>query len=168
MGYHYRKDDVEFHSDYGREARPAVNVKCYRGIDSVTLPLSLGFVKDIGESDFREVLTVPAFTLEWVEGYLEANPGAANDYWQFACEDGWEQLQSVAEDIWGKVKVYAEGRMGGWAIVEGINDFDSWDALDLSKWYRFEKSAKAIAADIPRAILEGIYANAFEAEEATV
>lgn len=146
-----RKDDVEFHSDGFRPGRPAVNVKVYGRVDSdkVFEDARLNGVDD------------PRFE-PWYRERLE-DDSFAEHYFEFACESGWEWLQTDAEDTFGKgVKVYSEGRSGGWAVVDGLPDFDSWDAVMLAKWARFAKSARITADAIPSdmAILAGI--NSFE------
>jgi hypothetical protein len=105
----------------------------------------------------------PRFTREWVEERV------SEDDWMhlfhMCCEHGFEYLQGLAEEIWPfyGVKVYAEGRSGGWAVVSGIGDVDEWNAVDLAKWRRFERFAKAEAADIPYQMLQSVYLNEFEA-----
>jgi hypothetical protein len=156
-----RKADVEFHSDgYGRATHPAVNVKCYKGIESVTLPFSEGSSGHIG-GPMTEHFSDPAFTHDWVRENVTADDLDA--CWQFACERGWEMLQDDAREIFGAhVKVYSEGRSSGWAVVEGLPEFAGWDAVMLGKWAKFSKWAKAQADDIMYQVVTGIYYNEFE------
>lgn len=158
----YRKSDIEYHSDGYRPSRPAVNVKVHGYWGRVPLPL------DLGACDGVPVVTDPAFTHEWVEALPESTLQAA---WESCCEQAWEMLQSDATELFGKeAKVYSEGRSGGWAVVHGLPDVASWDALMVSKWARFEKYAKAYAADIPRGLLDWVYFNVYtpEAERASL
>lgn len=159
-----RKSDVEFHSDgYGyRQSRPAVNVKIpYRSLESL-LPLELGSVSSDGGKTWEVVRSDAAYTAEWIEANVSDD--AMAEWEQFAAESAWESLQGEAIDIWGEgVKVYSEGRSGGWAVVDGIPDYDTWDAIELSRWARFAKYARALADDVPRATLDIIYANLFDA-----
>lgn len=148
-----RKDQVEFHSEYGRGGRPAVNVKVYARVDS---DAAIGAAREY-EGDSLD----PRFE-QWYRERLE-DDSFAEHYWSFAVESAWEQLQADAEEVFGPgVKVYSEGRSGGWAVVDGLPDFDTWDAIDLSKWARFSKWARIYADAIPgdMAILASI--NAFE------
>ena len=146
-----RKDDVDFHSDRGPRV-PAVNVKV-RDLWRIEK-----FVPQIQEEQPEHE---PPFTWEWVEEHVSED--ALMDWFGFACESGWEMLQQDAEDIFGShVKVYSQGRQGGWAVVEGLKDFDYWDAVDLAKWAKFARFARAEADDIPRAMLELIYINRFD------
>jgi hypothetical protein len=80
-----RKSDVEFHTEgYGRKVRPAVNVKVYRGWDSVPLPMCLGRVKDVGETDFHDVMTDPRFDRGWIDDHV--TDVVRGDLFGFACE----------------------------------------------------------------------------------
>jgi hypothetical protein len=151
----YAKDDVQFHSDHGWSSRPAVNVK--------TEPWKWedGIADAMGYEDFDGRFP------DWYREAAEAD-GFLDRYWAFACEAGWEQLQTEAEHYFGSgVSVYAEGRSGGWAVVDGLPDVESWDAVALAKWRGFEKSARIIAAGIPAdmAILAAM--NGFESWLAT-
>ena len=113
----YSKANVDTHSDgYGRRQRPAINVKVYH---------------------------YP--TTSKVEDAFKCSEHVASEALTYAFESAqqrfWEDAQDVARDIFGKhVKVYSEGRSGGWLIVDGINeDVESWDALAVSEWGRLVK-----------------------------
>lgn len=149
-----RKSEVEFHSDnWAGPSRPAVNVKVYARVDSEE---AIGAARDYLGPELD-----PRFE-GWYLERLE-DDGFTEHYWEFAIEAAWEQLQSEAEYIWGAgVKVYSEGRSGGWAVVDGLEDFEQWDAIELNKWARFAKVARIYADGIPgdMAILASI--NSFE------
>ena len=148
-----RKDEVTFHSDGFRESRPAVNVTVYARVDS---DAAIGAPREYHGDGLD-----PRFE-DWYREQIE-DETFAMDYWSFAVESAWESLQADAEEVFGKgVQVYAEGRQGGWAVVDGLPDFESWDAIDLSKWARFAKDARICADGIPgdMAILAAI--NGFE------
>ncbi len=147
------KADIEFHSDgYGHQhSKPAVNVKVYKSM----------------AEGFREFSKAtpdmhPDFTEEWIDENLSDEE--VNSYWEFAVERAWEFLEDDAQEIFDThVKVYSEGRSGGWAIVDGINqDVDSWDAIEFSKWKKFAKYARDHADGIMYDIVDGIYYNKFE------
>lgn len=147
-----RKDDVTFHAEMWRTARPAVNVKVWARVDSE---------EAIGAARREDSSLDPRFEAWYREG-LERE-SFAESYWSFAIETGWEYLQSLAEDVFGPgVNVYSEGRSGGWAVVDGLPDFESWDAVMLGRWARFAKRARAAADAIPEnmSILASI--NGFE------
>lgn len=167
----FRKDDIEFHSDGHRSSRPAVNVKIYKSTRDVKLPLDLGSSATLLEDGvtlgpFTTHYTDAGFTQEWIDPKFE------NDEWlfNFACESAWEYLGEVAVDIFGAgVKVYSEGRSGGWAIVDGIDDdVDSWDAIMVAKWGRFAKRARAIADNVPYDMVMSLYLNEWEQEQADI
>lgn len=155
------KEDVEFHSEYGQARKPAVNVKVYKTLDSVPLPLDLGAWRKVGEDEWHRSFTEDGFTHEWIEENVSDD--VLRDYEYGVLEGCWEELNEYAKDIWGKyAKVYSEGRSGGWAVVEGINqDVDSWDAVDLAKWRKFALYARALADDVPHRMLDSLYHNYF-------
>jgi hypothetical protein len=159
------KEDIEFHSDGYRPGNPAVNVKVYDSISSVKLPICLGGSHPAGKpEEFKWHYTEPEFTADWVEEHL-----TDEEYWDYfnmACELGWEELQNIADDIWQDTwhhpKVYSEGRSGGWAVVHNLPDVESWDAIMLAKWRKFSRIAKATAEYIPEQVMTTIYFNRFE------
>lgn len=115
----YRKDDIETHSDRG-PARPAVNVKSYR----------------------------QNWTTDTIEAHFDCEESVAEKAAEYAftmaCEVFWEDVQEAADHHLGAgYKVWQEGRSGGWLVVDGLPDIDSWDAILVSKWGRFEKSVRA-------------------------
>jgi hypothetical protein len=154
----YSKADVEFHSDgMGRGRKPAVNVKVYGSTWDVKLPMHLGSSYPAGHPELiEESWTHPLFTHEWIDENVSSET-LDSFFWQ-ACRDGFEWIESNAQDIFDSdVKVYSEGGSGGWAVPDGLPDFDSWDAIMLGKWRRFERWAKAEAEDVPRAIVDNVY-----------
>jgi hypothetical protein len=100
--------------------------------------------------------------MAFVESY--ANFEDEDGTWfEATCEDSWEMLGNDVEEIFGpNVKLYAEGRSGGWAVIDGLADFEEWDAIDLAKWRRFEKYAHIYANDIPYQVACLWYLNIFE------
>lgn len=156
----YSKKDVEFHSDgCGRTARPAVNIKVRGDWRRVPLPL------EFGRCDGEPVRSAPEFTRDWVEAHEAAFEAA----WGQACENGVEQLIEDAKTLFGKhVKVYQEGRSGGWLVVEGLPRFDSWNAVMLGKWRQWECYCQAEARAVPADALWNLYHNAFLPEMADI
>ena len=153
----YTKRNVQFHRDglYG-VSRPAVNVKMlHLDLRRVNLPQEEGVV------DGATVYTDVAFTHDWIDANLDEEK--MDSVWMMACEEGWEMLSQEAKAIWGKqAEVISEGRSGGWAVVEGLKDYESWNVVDLSKWRRFEQYARAVVKDIPRQMVMGVYLNYFQ------
>lgn len=134
-----KKSDIETHSDgCGRRSHPALNVK----------------VNKFGLYDYE---------LAALKGCTERDAERAL---QFAFESAqqifWEDAQRLAREVFGQhVKVYSEGRCGGWLVVHGLPELDSWDAVAVGKWSRL---ARLIAADIKWRcsrdnVLENIEAN---------
>jgi hypothetical protein len=159
----YTKEDVRFHSDGFRPSNPAVNVKVYASIDSVTLPLDLGSSYPVGHPELIEHhKSDPRFTHEWVRTRVSDDVLDAR-FWQ-ACESEVEFVIGEAEDIFSdySITVQQTGRMGGWLEVEGLPDLEDWDAVLLGKWRKFEKLARTVADDIPRTVLDSVYVNDFE------
>lgn len=150
------KEDVEFHSDFGRDSRPAVNVKVNN---------AYGWATD--ETLIRKVLAdnsaetdAPDF-LRYMEEHAE-DERLGMAAWEAACESAWEMLQNDGREVFGRgVKVWQEGRSGGWAVVDGLPDFDSWDAMDLNRWRTFARYARNLADDVPYLMVDFAYFNAY-------
>ena len=150
----YTKADVQFHSEHFGPSRPAVNVKVRRSIWGHPLPLELGRSKPANDpaAEWTIHTTPEWFTHEWIEEHIPDH--VIDEFFWSACESGWESLQVDAEEIFGShVKVYGEGRSSGRCVVEGLPDFDSWDATMLAKWRKFEKWARQQADDVPYQML---------------
>lgn len=163
-----KKTDVQFHGDYnGYNPMPVVNVKVH------SAPFDPAFTA------FRELANQVADEdgagdgerfLAWLEdkasrqygGYDDIDPDG--ELFNFACEIGWERLQEDAETIFEdySVKVYSRGRSGGYAYIEGLPDFEYWDAIMLGKWARFCKWARETADDVPYQMLSLLYCNDYE------
>jgi len=156
----YRRTDVEL-----RGGLPAVNVKVYGSVWDVKLPLGLGGYSDDGGITVKDAMTDEGFSAEWIEENVSES--ALDDCFWAACEDGWEELAALACEVFAGadfVDIERDGRSGGWCVVRGLDDVDCWDAIMLSKWRAFERRAKAIAADIPRAVVDLVYYNVWMRE----
>jgi hypothetical protein len=158
MARTYTRDDVQMHADRGH-ARPAVNVKVYRGIRDAWD----AFVKEERPED-------PRFTLDWIEEHVSDE--ALDAIFWMQCENDFEYFAAYASDDddaifpaarYGRVTVEREGRSGGWAVVDGLPDIEEWDAILLARWRKFERIARDIADSIPFQMLASIYMNDFEA-----
>jgi len=139
------KDDVQTHSEgYARSSTPALDIKVYRWpVDADDVAKRF----DCSHETAQEALN---FQFESAQG-------------QF-----FEDAQERAREIWGaSIKVYTEGRSGGWLIVDGINtDLDTWDAIALAQWRSF---ARWVDAEIDgllseEAIYEDIESNQWHEE----
>jgi hypothetical protein len=155
------KEDIEFHSDGFRASKPAVNVKVYQSFDN---GLAV-WLKDNPDEDRR-------FNSEWIEEHM-TDDQVSDIFWS-TCEMRWDDLWDEAREIWGwdmvhtgpqgarqsRIKVYSEGRSGGWAIVDGIDtDVEGWDAIEFNKWKRFAKFARAdyIMVDVADCIYNNFF-----------
>ncbi len=148
----YRKSDVTFH-----DGHPAVNVKVpylsYSEWDNLAWQVA-------GDED-----VIPEHFIDAMNEWREEND--TDWIWETACESGWDQLQYDVGEIWpirqyGKLQVYAEGRSDGWAVVDGLDDFESWDAIELARWAKFAKWARIIADGVPYEMLTLFLLNVYE------
>lgn len=138
-----RKDDVETHSlHYYGPKLPAVNVKHYGSFYGDEVQERFGCTEEVAERALR---------------------------WQSysSCETFWEDIQELAKQCFGDgVEVYPAGRIGGWAVVEGLPDLKDWDAVQLGRWAKFAKmccreAAYRTSLDV---IMEDIDANRWAEE----
>lgn len=138
-----------------RKGLPAVNVKVY---GSVTPAILAKVERDTGEAGFAA----------WAGELLDSNPQELWDTaWEWAIADGWDNLKANARELFGPgAKVYADGRSGGWCVVEGIGEPEGWDAIALMRWRRFECWAKAEAADVPYRMADVLAVNTYATERA--
>lgn len=114
-----KKQEIEVYSERcGRNPLPSINVKNY------TLPFSA---------------VQKHFNLD--DAAAEKAIGFAFDS---ACQRFWDEAQEIAIDTFGNgVKVWQMGRLGGHLCVEGLSPVEEWDAIDLSKWVKFENAIKS-------------------------
>lgn len=74
--------------------------------------------------------------------------------YESACESFWEEWRNV--DRYPQpddrpyfdrpVYVYQDGRQGGWLYVTGLPPIETWDAVVLAKWARFQRDVEADVA----------------------
>lgn len=153
---------VETRAEHGRE-HPTVNIKVHalRSDMEALLPLDLGSVQEPGETEFRTVTTPADFNFAWIDKHLSQQD--QETWWQFACEDGFEQAKELAKETFGShVEVYTEGRSGGWLVVHNLPEIEDWDPGLVSKWVEFAKQVRSIADDVPRSFLWQVHANVYE------
>lgn len=61
------------------------------------------------------------------------------------------------------VNVHSAGRSGGWCVVSGLPDIESWDAIALGEWRRFDKFVRSIAHDdYPYRFIWDLHVNVYE------
>lgn len=118
----YTKADVEGHRvGYGGKAFPSVNVKA-------------GPMRDVSADRVRERFGCSESTAEQALEFC----------WESACEDFWRDMaEDTAHYYLGEhVKVYQEGRSGGWLIVDNLPEVSEWDGVMLNSWALFERAAR--------------------------
>jgi hypothetical protein len=108
-----KKNDIEVYYDRGGRY-PSINVKVNRFAQGLS----------------AEQLDCSEETLEKAMEYAL----------QMATERFWEDAEKIAYHHLGKVKVYGLGRCGGHLCVEGLSNVETWDAIKVSAWARFEKA----------------------------
>lgn len=116
-----KKSEIQIRYERGREY-PTFSVKHYPWIQPGRVALKLGCTEEQAERAIRF-------------------------YTESAQSQFWEQAQESADFIFklDTVKIYSAGRSGGNLIASGLPPLESWDAIRVSQWSRFEKS---ILADI--------------------
>lgn len=135
----YKKSDVKTSYHNGHQGDPMVNVKV-NGRWDMDLAKITAIAADNGYG-----ADAAQFVLELLD-----DDQRSSDLFALACESGWEMLETDARELFGShVKVWSAGRSGGWAVVQGLRDVESWDAVALAKWRRFERWATDAASGIP-------------------
>lgn len=158
-----RKADIELrrtNNGYG-DPVPTIKVKWY--------PFWPNIVKRFRGSPDHEFGDDADFW-EWAERQEDAD--GAWDYpngpfciaMECSREDGWEQAQSDLEDIFSEyqIKVWSDGRSGGWLIVEGLPDVESWDAIMVARWAKACRFVKDVLDDRDYNLVWHLHANIFE------
>lgn len=167
-----KKADVVTYYDSGRRY-PAVNVKHHLWVPDL--------VKQFKGNGTHEFSDDEGFWA-WLEELWDADDYTTMDGPdEWARESCWEMAEELAVEIWGTgqrllpydwridstyvgpVKVYSEGRQGGWCVVHGLPPVECWDAIALGQWARFEKAVKQIAhQEYPYQFIWNLGANVWE------
>lgn len=144
------KADVQTSYHQGSRGLPMVNVKVH------------GWgMREVDYSTIDRAEEHADFDWDWIEANLSEEE--IDGWWSLACEHGWEDADNDAAELFGSsAKVYSEGRCGGWLVVSGLADIESWDAIMLGKWKRFAKWMRSIADYVPSSTAELIYLNVYE------
>lgn len=146
-----KKSDVKLSYHQGARGLPMVNVK----VDQCNLTETAAKYAE----EFSDAL-FPAWLAENYDRDI-VQEGA----WDAAIEHGWNVLQDDAQNVFGdvssRVKIYAEGRSGGWCVVDGLPHVETWDAILVGKWARFAKYARQAADDIPYLMVHFLYYHPF-------
>jgi hypothetical protein len=109
-----RKSDVETHADnWARGGNPAINIKLWRE-----------YRPELDSHDISEHFGCDLETAE-----------RAGEFWfESAQESFWNTIPDVVSEIFPGCECYSEGRSGGWLVVHGLPEVESWDAVMLGKW----------------------------------
>ena len=89
-----------------------------------------------------------------IEEHFNCSEDAAEKALDFAFECNQEMFwneyaQDIADNTFDySVKVYSAGRSSGWLIVEGLPEFETWDAVMLAKWRSFENKIDQLVEDL--------------------
>lgn len=118
-----KKSDVQTSYHQGCQGLPMINVKCYH------FPGAYDVQKHFpGASEAQLERAV-----EWA--------------WNSSCRMFWEDAQETAKEVFGDVKVFSEGRSGGWLLVTGLPDVEEWNAPLVKKWEKFSRLIKESIAE---------------------
>lgn len=131
---------MQFHSNYCRAPKPAINVKdrtLYARVEPYASLIEL-----VGED-------------------------VASASYELAAEGFWQDADTIAR-AYGYGPAFSEGRSGGWLIVERP-PFDTEDPAELKRWTAFEKDIES-AVEYARGryvelMTEYVKATAFERSE---
>lgn len=127
MTNRYTKQDVVL-----RKGLPAVNVKVRK------FPSATAFL------NHHDKTTKSSYIEDWTseEERAEKALDIALEATQEFFWDYWHMPES--EYFPGHtVSARPNGRSGGWLVVKGLPDFDTWDAIMLNKWRQFEKDVRS-------------------------
>ncbi len=163
-----RKDEVDTRCDRGGwNAYPCVNVKAHGWHRDVELPLHLSRYSTDGGVTFIDSFSDAEFTHDYIEQVLEDQNPNYPGWFEAACEAGWESLREDADVIFDQwtVDVCQEGRSGGWAVVRGLPEIDTWDAVLFAKWRKFCRYARCQADAVWDTVADLIYVNVYEREQ---
>lgn len=153
------RDDVA--RSYHREGTqpPMVNVK----VHDTELPKDGAFTELVGEFDgeldARLAALRPSELRTLITQFIEQDH-ADTIFWT-VCEDSFELAKDDATTFFPDhpVVISREGRNGGWLVVDGLPNVDTWGPDLLTAWVGFEAACQAQVADIPRAMAWHVLAN---------
>lgn len=153
-----RKADIQRSYHQGHNGDPMVNVKAH-----IWWPDLVRQFKGSKEHEHGDHAEFWRWALERDEqGDLDDSLDTA---WRMACENAWDDAREYAMDIFGpRAKVWSAGRSGGWLVVEGLPDIECWDAIDVSRWAKFQRAIEALRDDIGYQTVWNLAVNIFEAE----
>lgn len=128
----------------GNRVYPAANVKIHRSWRDVIAAAR----RDDYDYDLCLGDDGPAF-LDWLEAALDED-----DAWErFGCwdeaaqEQGWEDAQEYARDFFGRptMKVWSDGRSGGWLYTTDLGSVESWLLIDAGPHFADDEADREFA-----------------------
>lgn len=124
----YTKESIRFHRDgHGSNYLPAVNVKVHNFISNEQVMERFGCCESTAEK-----------VIQWVWD------SQADNFWNYGGSEGEGMAQdSATYHLGAGVKVWGEGRSGGWVVVKGLPEADEWDAEAVRSWAKFEHELEA-------------------------
>lgn len=139
----YTKDNVQidYHDHYSRN--PAVNVKAY---------------------DFPNIWS-PQIRVAFPNASDETLENALEYAFQSAQLSFWDRVREADELAYyfpdHNAKVHQAGRSGGWLVVSGLPDVETWNAIMLNRWAVFERDMRNEVKYLcsPAAVIEAIEVN---------
>lgn len=157
--HRFRKADIDFHSDMGRDAHAAINIKVHAWLNADNLARlykgngiheasdDIGFWTWLDDMDERE------------------RDELLNESFYWACEMVYADVKEyVCETMdLGDRKVWQEGRSGGWMVAD-FNRWhvEEWDAIRVSAWGRCVKFAQAAKEDVGYQMIWTLRFNVYE------
>jgi hypothetical protein len=76
------------------------------------------------------------------------------------------QYRFTGEKVWKPepvAKVYSDGRSGGWLVVHGLPDVETWDAIALGRWAKFNKMIRDLVDEgYPYDFVWHLHVNVYE------
>jgi hypothetical protein len=153
------RDDVERSYHRSNDRPPMVNIK----VQSFEIPEGDAFTELLNEFTLEPKLAAldPVELRERVERHLEKFDDTG-EIFQVICEDHYELAKDDASEHFFpdyNIQVSTEGRSGGWLVVEGLPDVDTWGAKLLQTWKEFVDFCNTLVADIPRSMAWDVLAN---------
>ena len=170
------REDVVISYHQGSESLPMVNVKSYRGWRELVDDDFYDAIADTVGEDHPIMRDGVKMAREEIMTWGERCSTRGEWWWEeLAREFAWEELQDQARETFGAlgytVKVWSEGRSGGWAVVEGLPSFErdpdgaGWDDDDhaddpwredgelLAAWSEFVRDCRIAVDGYPCATL---------------
>lgn len=198
MSYRHREDEGLPEGYYSRGGRLALNVKIHRGAtaeecadvgaENGVTPGEVSGPMENERGGARGVFGGP-WGLSWLETFARHRPEHYATFEGWARESAHELAEEQARELFGdRVRLYTDGRSGGWLVVHGGPDADTaresveaagsiagpgvdlaehedrrreaWELLGTLE--EFRKLVAAAVADFPRAVAWQACANGFQ------